>query len=777
MIWVDREVKKIKQRKSSLEWVDDMKTPSGRIHIGSLRGVIVHDLLYKVLLENDVETKFSYVFNDMDQMKAVPSYLDQAKYEKYMGCPVYKIPSPVKGYKNYSEYFAREFIETFEKLNCHPQIIWSSQLYYSGKMNKAIEMILNKAEKVREIYFKVAKAKRNSDWYPFQVICEKCGKVGTTYVYKWDGENVYYRCKSNMVTWATGCSYEGKISPYDGRGKLVWKLDWPAQWKTIGVTVECSGKDHMSAGGSYDMGKVICEEVLNYKTPYAFGYEWFTIGGKKMSSSKGIGTSAKEVVSIMPPDVFRFFMVRNSIDTHIEFDPYGETIPRIFDDYDRCMNAYFDKLENRIPQGKRGEITLEFARIMELSEVRLLPDKRIFLPRFRTIVNLVKTMTDLLSFFRKQKGEDLNPEEREILEEREIYAQVYLKNYATPAQKTTVTAIKSEKQNLSDKQKKFLTILTDDLVGNKSKTRESIQQVIFRAIKKTDLSAKEAYQSFYLTLTGKNFGPNAADLILEMGTDKVIVSLQKSFADKKTVEKKETHIFPVFSDKNIFSINPKLTEKFPSITIGIAIIKNISISDKNAKLNKEIDEFLQSQSSLTTEMIGQYPEIQSYRRLYREMKIDWHSRRPSPEALLRRIALKKGLYKINTCVDAYNLVVMKNRVSSGAFDLDKIKFPTVIRLAKEAEEILLLGDDQPTKYKPTEIAYFDQVGGYNIDFNYRDAQRTAVTNKTKNILINIDGVYDITREKVEKTLKETIDMILKYCGGEVEAAGVVSDNE
>ena len=94
MIWADREAKRLKERNLPLEWADDMKTPSGRIHVGSLRGVIVHDLIHKALKDIGVNTKFSYVFNDMDQMDGMPSYLDKNKWEKYMGCPLYKIPSP-----------------------------------------------------------------------------------------------------------------------------------------------------------------------------------------------------------------------------------------------------------------------------------------------------------------------------------------------------------------------------------------------------------------------------------------------------------------------------------------------------------------------------------------------------------------------------------------------------------------------------------------------------------------------------------------------------------
>ena len=127
---------------------------------------------------------------------------------------------------------------------------------------------------------------------------------------------------------------------------------------------------------------------------------------------------------------------------------------------------------------------------------------------------------------------------------------------------------------------------------------------------------------------------------------------------------------------------------------------------------------------------------------------------------------------MGTCVHAYNLIVMKHRVSVGAFDLDKIKLPTVLRFAKKGEKIHLLGDDKPTEYEDGEIAYFDKEGGFNIDFNYRDAQRTAVQLETKNLYINVDGVFDITPEKVAQVLQETCDIIMKYCGGTLDIFGI-----
>ena len=109
----------------------------------------------------------------------------------------------------------------------------------------------------------------------------------------------------------------------------------------------------------------------------------------------------------------------------------------------------------------------------------------------------------------------------------------------------------------------------------------------------------------------------------------------------------------------------------------------------------------------------------------------------------------------------------------GEFDADNIKFPTVLRFAGDGDQILLLGDSEPTKYTTREIAYYDLQGGYNIDFNFRDAQRTKVTEKTKNLWINVDGVFDITPEQVYQSLQESVELITKYCGGTVEVIGVV----
>src|SRR3989344_5867307 len=100
MFWVDKIASDIiSSGKYTPYWVDDMKNPSGRIHVGGLRAVTTHDLVYKALLDAGAKAKFTYVFDNHDPMDSLPTFL-QKDYGKYLGFPLFLVPSPEKAFKN-----------------------------------------------------------------------------------------------------------------------------------------------------------------------------------------------------------------------------------------------------------------------------------------------------------------------------------------------------------------------------------------------------------------------------------------------------------------------------------------------------------------------------------------------------------------------------------------------------------------------------------------------------------------------------------------------------
>jgi lysyl-tRNA synthetase class 1 len=94
MFWVDEIVEDIiKKIPKDSYLVTDWMTTSGHAHVGSLRGVIVHDLVRRGLVENGKIAEFQWGFDDFDPMDGLPSYLDES-WLQYMGKPLCNIPAP-----------------------------------------------------------------------------------------------------------------------------------------------------------------------------------------------------------------------------------------------------------------------------------------------------------------------------------------------------------------------------------------------------------------------------------------------------------------------------------------------------------------------------------------------------------------------------------------------------------------------------------------------------------------------------------------------------------
>ncbi len=509
MFWADKEAQEIKKRNLPLEWIDDMKTPSGKIHVGALRGVVIHDLAYKALKNAGVEAKYTYVFDNHDPMDSLPIYLPKEKFEKYMGTPLYKIPSPIEGYANYAEYYAKDFINAFEAIGCHPEILWANKIYESGQMNDSIRLCLDKAEIIREVYEQLYKKPLAKDWYPYQVYCPNCGKVSTTKVYDWDGEFVHFTCDIDRLDWTKGCGYKGKVSPFSSKGhvagKLPWKIEWAVKWKVIGVTVEGAGKDHMSAGGSHDLASLICERVINYPVPYPLPYEFFLVGGKKMSSSKGLGSSASEMVEILPPEILRFLMVKTKMNQAINFDPAGDTIPKLFDDYQKTAIAYEAQKKGLKADG-------DLARAFEYSQIDGI--KKSPSVRFSVLAQWVQ-MPNMQEHIKK-----------EGLEEWAKYARMWVEKFAPESERFTLQKELPEAvKQLSEKQKIYLKHITQKI--NRDWDAEELQKMLYEWAKELGVSSKEAFSAIYTALLGKNHGPKAGWLI---------VSLDKTFVQRRFQE-------------------------------------------------------------------------------------------------------------------------------------------------------------------------------------------------------------------------------------------------
>src|SRR3954462_10058177 len=71
--------------------VNDSKTPSGTVHVGSLRGPVILDVITRALRANGHETTLLYGVDDLDPMDA-QALLTPDAVEREMGRPLAHIP-------------------------------------------------------------------------------------------------------------------------------------------------------------------------------------------------------------------------------------------------------------------------------------------------------------------------------------------------------------------------------------------------------------------------------------------------------------------------------------------------------------------------------------------------------------------------------------------------------------------------------------------------------------------------------------------------------------
>lgn len=493
--------------------IRDEKTTSGRVHAGSMKGVAVHGTIAEVLQEAGIPVSFIYELNDNDPFDGIPSYVSQEEYAKYLGMPLRSVPTPPGTHAaSFAEYYGNDFASVIQDSGYTPEISWCTALYESGKMDGPILRAIEHRALIREIYQRVSGSQKPEGWYPLNMVCEQCGKVMTTEVLEWDGTEATYRCRDIKLT--PGCGYEGKASPFGGRSKLPWKVEWAAKWVAYGVHIEGAGKDHTTKGGAWQVADSIAREVFLYDTPLMVPYEFFLVGGAKMSSSKGNAVSAREVADMVPPELFRFLLTRN-IGQTTDFDPAGDTIPVLFDTFDRSAE--------KVREGVADDVTrhLHFARLPGERHAPL-P----YLPRFSQIAFIVDMPhMNLKDEVALMKGAPLTPEDEAELAKRERFARIWLEQFARPEDRTILQESMPDVV-ISEDSKPALRALAEYF--DTERTGDEVHQRLHELKDEFGVTPKELFQTIYAIFLNKDHGPKAGWFLSVLPREFVVARLTEA---------------------------------------------------------------------------------------------------------------------------------------------------------------------------------------------------------------------------------------------------------
>jgi len=219
----------------------------------------------------------------------------------------------------------------------------------------------------------------------------------------------------------------------------------------------------------------------------------------------------------------------------------------------------------------------------------------------------------------------------------------------------------------------------------------------------------------------------------------------------------------------VFKIDEKICEQFPEVMIGVVVAKSIN----NAGISEEILNLLREEERKVPDKIGQtilseYPRIFSWREVYRKFGAKPKDNPSSIENLIKRVLKGESIRHINKLVDIYNFISLKYLVPVGGEDLNKVAGDIFLTFAKENEQpILLLGEKEPRPPHTREVIYKDINGAICRRWNWKEADRTKLTEETKNCILVIEAMPPVNREELQLAAEELASLVKKYCGGEM----------
>ena len=517
MHWADYTAQRLMERGGKQVSASGI-TPSGEFHIGHLREILSAEMIHRACIDAGLDSKYIFIVDSMDPLRRVYDFLSP-EYEEYIGQPLAYIPAPdsegrPRGAGTYAEHFLGPFLEALGEIGVRPEVVMNHETYESGEFAEYIDLAISKKEEIRAIIQEISGRELSGDWFPYNPM----GSDGSM-----DGVTVTGYEKP-FVHWTDSNGKEGKSDIRKAEGKMPWRIDWAARWAIHGITCEPAGKDHGSAGGSYDTGIPICK-LLGGDPPDKIVYEWIQLKGMgPMSSSTGLTIGPMEALSLVPPEILRFVIARSKINRHIEFDT-GGALFRTADEYERLVSR---PSQEEVGMTKRQMVAAQTQQgAIRLSQVESGSDplESVGGVSFRHLSMLAQIKSSDEDVWESlNRSGHIQGEPGESLMVRLSRMRTWIDGPHFP--EDAKIEIKMElgdetRERLDSESKQFLSALSP-LLSECEWADEQINEAIASACESSGIERRKGYSTIYWALIGRSHGPKASSLLFELDRNAVL---------------------------------------------------------------------------------------------------------------------------------------------------------------------------------------------------------------------------------------------------------------
>ncbi len=490
--WTDIWARKIINEKKPPYVITSGITLSGPVHLGTLCEAYYPVAIGSRITSSGKDVSNYFISDDLDAFDSVPALLEKYSEEltPHLGKPLAHVPDPTGTTKSFGDYFLIEMKDIMNLFGISPKIIRMSEEYASGRFDSYAKLFLKEFELAKKIVAESSNRELPPDWSPIMPICEKCGKIATTVVTDFDDESYTYSCTRD-VKYTKGCGYKGHNKISDHKYKITWRLHWPAWMDSFGTSAEGAGMDHHTKGGSWDTLVMVFKEIFKKDPPIGWKHGFFLLRGAKYSKSKGVGMGASDLLKLVPPEIVKYFLLRADIDENKDFDPTGNSLIKLYEDYESVSNI---DISNTDRAGEKKHAAF------------VLSGKKKWKARFLDILLNYQIYKDW-----SKVGEILN--DAEGVSYLSKYIEAWIEGGYAPEEYSFV--IKSSKPSDTTGVFEFASKLSGQM------NEIDIHNLVFETAKELNIPPSTVFKNLYSSLLGKERGPKLGKLIFAIGPEKV----------------------------------------------------------------------------------------------------------------------------------------------------------------------------------------------------------------------------------------------------------------
>jgi len=226
-----------------------------------------------------------------------------------------------------------------------------------------------------------------------------------------------------------------------------------------------------------------------------------------------------------------------------------------------------------------------------------------------------------------------------------------------------------------------------------------------------------------------------------------------------------------------FKVSNTIFKAHPDLIEAVVVLRNINNrSDGSEILNLLRNEEEKKRKEFEDKTLSDHSMIKPWREAFRKFGSKPNKYSSSVEALLKRVFSGNELPDISPLVNLYNYCSIKHIFPFGGEDFCGIYGDMELKYSEGNEAFTPILSKEQEPPDKGEIAWIDDYGITCRKWNWRQCDRTKITEKTKEGYFIIDALPPATKEDVEKAAKEFIALAKEHLNAEGEIFWLDKDN-